>query len=167
MNIEYKTEHYNYYKEDNALHYLRLRNLKGETKQKIMDIKTYLTDRQSMASAFRLFSDYDVEDTYGPLNILIRKIFSKIFKATIIYDEALCTPYSEYDYEPKEYKELCNEYFQNMYTENYRENILEQIDMIINKISDNVVIPEINYLIVDTFYDYDLFDFGAYEGEKI
>lgn len=152
--IEYKTKYLKFYKEDNAMHYLRLRSLQGTTKQKIMDIKKYLTDNHSNASMFKLYSTYDVSNQYGCLNELVRNLFSEICHGTIIFNEALEEPY-------------CNENdFNDIAASNSYYDILVQLDKIIEKIDDNIIIPKLNYKIVYTFYNYDLFYFGSYEDEE-
>ena len=168
LDIEYRTQYYEYYKKDNALHYLRLRNLNGSTKQKIKDIKTYLTDRHTNASMSRLYNSYDYTNQYGKINTLVRFIFDKICNATIIYLEDLCSTFDEYEYEDKNGKYVCitkidKEIFEDCAKSNDYDEICHQLDYLIDQIDDTIIIPEINYEIVYTFYNYDMFDFGAYE----
>lgn len=168
---EYRTKYYNYYKEDNALHYLRLYNLNGSTKQKIKDIKTYLTDTQTNASYFRLYHSYDYEDQYGKINMLVRYLFDKICHATIICFEDLCMAfdegwhedeYGDYTYTTK----INQDSFQHFAESNTYEDICNQLDYLINQVDDTITIPEINYEIVETFSNYDMFDFGEYEANE-
>ena len=99
---------------------------------------------------------------------VVRFIFDKICNATIIYLEDLCSTFDEYEYEDKNGKYVCitkidKEIFEDCAKSNDYDEICHQLDYLIDQIDDTIIIPEINYEIVYTFYNYDMFDFGAYE----